>query len=50
MNGIPREKIIDYFLDRQCEIIQIEEDAHSGKEWIGFRYFIRSLGAAHNIR
>jgi SAM-dependent methyltransferase len=44
MNGIPREIIEDFFQSRECEIIRIEEDAHSGKEWMGYRYFIRKCG------
>lgn len=45
MNGIPRDEIEDFFLSRECEIVRIEEDAHSGKEWVGYRYFIQKCGS-----
>lgn len=44
MNGVPRETIEDFFSSRGCEILRVEEDAHSGKEWVGYRYFVRRRG------
>ena len=41
MNGIPREQIVDFFESRGEAVIRIEEDEHSGREWTGYRYFIR---------
>jgi SAM-dependent methyltransferase len=41
MNGIPKDQVVDFFQSRGDAIIRIEDDEHGGKEWIGFRYFVR---------
>ena len=41
MFGIPREEVISFFRSKGDDIIRIEEDEHSGQEWVGHRYFVR---------
>ena len=41
MNGIPKEHVVDFFQSRGDAVIRIEDDDHGGKEWIGYRYFVR---------
>ncbi len=41
MFGIPREEVVSFFRSRGDDVIRIEEDEHSGREWVGYRYFVR---------
>ncbi len=41
MFGIPRDKVASFFRSRGDDVIRIEEDEHSGQEWVGYRYFVR---------
>jgi len=41
MHGIPKDRVVEFFLARACRVERIEEDAHGGPEWTGYRYFVR---------
>lgn len=41
MFGIPREDVVDFFASRGDSVLQIDEDSHAGREWVGFRYYVR---------
>jgi len=41
MFGIPREEVVSFFRSGGDNVIRVEEDEHSGQEWVGYRYFVR---------
>jgi hypothetical protein len=41
MFGIPRADVVDFFASRGDSVLQIDEDSHAGREWVGFRYYVR---------
>jgi hypothetical protein len=41
MFGIPRADVVDFFESRGDSVLQIDEDSHAGREWVGFRYYVR---------
>jgi SAM-dependent methyltransferase len=41
MYGIPRERVEEFLVAGGASIIRVEEDEHGGREWVGFRYFVR---------
>jgi SAM-dependent methyltransferase len=48
MFGIPREEVVSFFRSRGDDVIRIEEDEHSGREWVGCRYFVRRNSDSKN--
>jgi SAM-dependent methyltransferase len=45
MHGIPKDRVVDFLVSKGASIIRIEEDEHGGREWVGFRYFVRRRSA-----
>jgi SAM-dependent methyltransferase len=41
MYGIHCDRIIEFFRTAGAEVLRMEEDEHSGQEWIGYRYFVK---------
>ena len=41
MHGIHREAILELISAHGAQLLHIEEDERCGKEWIGYRYFVR---------
>ena len=41
MHGIRRDEVIDFFQSRGDAVIRVEDDERGGREWSGFRYFVR---------
>lgn len=45
MHGIPKDRVVNFLVSRGASIIRIEEDEHGGREWVGYRYFVRRRSA-----
>jgi SAM-dependent methyltransferase len=45
MHGISKDRVVDFLVSRGASIIRIEEDEHGGREWVGYRYFVRRYSA-----
>jgi SAM-dependent methyltransferase len=41
MHGIPRERVEEFFRARGDLIVLVENDERGGREWDGFRYFVK---------
>lgn len=41
MHGIHCDRIVKFFRAAGAEVLRMEEDEHSGQEWIGYRYFMK---------
>jgi hypothetical protein len=41
MQGIPSERISEFFRAKGAEVLRMEEDEHGGPEWIGYRYVVK---------
>jgi hypothetical protein len=41
MHGIQREAILKLIGANGAQLLRIEEDGRCGKEWVGYRYFVR---------
>jgi SAM-dependent methyltransferase len=41
MFAIPRADVVDFFESRGDSVLRVDEDSHAGKEWAGFRYYVR---------
>jgi hypothetical protein len=41
MHGIHREAILELIRAHGAQLLHIEEDGRCGKEWVGYRYFVR---------
>ena len=45
MYGLPSAEVMDFLDRRGAEVLYLEKDESCGREWIGFRYFVRKPGA-----
>ncbi|MCX6554440.1 MAG: class I SAM-dependent methyltransferase [Candidatus Aminicenantes bacterium] len=41
MHGIHSDRIVEFFKAAGAEVLRMEEDEHSGQEWIGYRYIVK---------
>jgi SAM-dependent methyltransferase len=41
MHGIHRDRIVEFFRAAGAVVLRMEEDEHSGQEWIGYRYIVK---------
>jgi hypothetical protein len=41
MHGVDREAILNLISAQGAQLLHIEEDGRCGKEWVGYRYFVR---------
>jgi hypothetical protein len=41
MHGIPKDRVVDFLVSSGASIVRVEEDEHGGREWVGYRYFVR---------
>lgn len=45
MYGIPSAEVMDFLDRRGADVLYLEKDESCGREWIGYRYFVRKPGA-----
>jgi SAM-dependent methyltransferase len=45
MYGLPSAEVLDFLDRRGAEVLYLERDESCGREWIGYRYFVRKPGA-----
>jgi SAM-dependent methyltransferase len=41
MNGIPKDRVIDFLNARGVSLVRLDEDNHGGPDWVGYRYVVR---------
>lgn len=41
MYGIPTADVLDYLEQNGAQVLNVEKDESCGREWIGYRYFVR---------